>query len=144
LATGRRFGTAPFPELATLIDIAIDEKQPAQVLRWYDLQQADSRRRIGWAGFSNQNERVANAIAEDYPDRAIAIWRKIAESHIAHTQPKAYQQAVIYLRKIKALLEKQKRASEWRALLQDLRKQHARKRKLMEALDQLEQGKILR
>ena len=144
LAAGRRVGMPPFPELATLIDIAIDEKQPAQVLRWYDLQQADSRRRIGWAGFGNQNDRVADAIAEDYPDRAIAIWRKIAESHIAHTQPKAYQQAVIYLRKIKALLEKEKRASEWRALLQELRKQHARKRKLMEVLDQLEQGAILR
>jgi uncharacterized Zn finger protein len=132
-----------FPNLPTLIDIAIAEKQPAQVLHWYDRQRADRVKQTGWGWFGGQDDRVADAVADDFPDRAIGIWRKLAELQIAQTQPKAYQQAAVYLRKIKPVLEKQERAKEWKELLQSLRKQHARKRKLIEILEQLEQGRIL-
>jgi len=131
-----------FPDLTALIDIAIAEKQPAQVLHWYDRRQADKARQFGLGLFGGQNDRVADAVADEFPDRAVAIWRKIAESHIAQTKPSAYQEAAVYLRKIKTVLEKQQRANEWQELLQNLRKQNARKKKLIEVLDQLEQGRI--
>ncbi len=134
--------TLHFPDLTTLIDMAIAEKQSAQVLHWYDRQHADKVRQLGWGWLGGQDNRVAAAVADEFPDRAVAIWRKIAESHIAQTKPSAYQQAAVYLRKIKAVLEKQQRANEWQELLQSLRKQHARKKKLIEVLDQLEQGRI--
>ncbi len=131
-----------FPNLTTLIDIAIAEKQSTQVLHWYDRQQADTARQFGLGLFGGQNDRVAEAVADDFPDRAVAIWRKIAESQIAQTKPSAYQEAAVYLRKIKMVLEKQQRTNEWQELLQNLRKQNARKKKLIEVLDRLEQSRI--
>ena len=49
---------------------------------------------------------IAVAVADSYPDRAIAIWKKIAEKQIALTQPKYYEVAARYLGKIKRLLIK--------------------------------------
>jgi uncharacterized Zn finger protein len=129
LSTRRVPRVGAFPDLTTLIDIAIHEQQPAEVLHWYDQQHR------AWDG--NQDNRVAEAVANDFPDRAIAIWRRLAESYIAQTKPSTYQQAAVYLRRIKAVLEERQRGKEWQELLQSVRTQHARKKKLIEMLNQL-------
>jgi uncharacterized Zn finger protein len=121
-----------FPLLNVLIELAVDEGRPDEVLRWYD------QRRAGVGGWMAINhDLVADAIADMYPDRAIAIWKQLAEAQIAQTSPSAYQMAAGYLRKLGRLLGQRGRVGEWRHYLAGLREANKRKRRLLEILDGL-------
>jgi uncharacterized Zn finger protein len=130
-----------FPVIDVLIDIAIAEKRPDEVLRWYD--QRKSKKQIFWGWDGYQEDQVAEAVADHYPDRALAIWKNIAEKQIALTKPKAYEAAAIYLRKVYSLLKKLKREEEWKNYLLKLRQANARKPKLIEILSRLEGRRIV-
>jgi uncharacterized Zn finger protein len=121
-----------FPLLNVLIELAADEGRLDEVVRWYDQQRVDVG---GWRTINH--DLVAEAIADDYPDRAITIWKQLAEAQIEQTSPPAYQGAAGYLRKLGRLLERQGRADEWRRYLNNLREANKRKRRLLEILDGL-------
>jgi uncharacterized Zn finger protein len=121
-----------FPLIDVLIAIAVAERQPDQVLRWYDQWRSGPQ---GWVSISEGE--VAEAVAETHPERALAIWRRLIEGQIAMTQTQAYEIAVGYLRKMYRLLEKRGRLEEWRRYVAELRQANARKRRLVEMLDGL-------
>jgi uncharacterized Zn finger protein len=129
-----------FPDRDTLIAIAIAEKQPDEVMRWYQPPNTKPTRFAGGGRFAHE---IANAVADAYPDTAIVIWKNSAESLIAETTVKAYQQAAPYLQKAQTLLQKKGRKKEWEAYLQDLRTTHARKWRLLEVLDALGGKRII-
>ena len=120
----------------TLIDIAIADRRPAEVIRWYDERKPRS---VGWI----DDDKIAQAVADAYPDRALAIWKKMAESQIALTGTRAYETAAGYLRKVYRLLTKLERKEEWKSYLSELRRSNARKRRLLEILDRLEERRII-
>jgi uncharacterized Zn finger protein len=130
-----------FPMIDVLIDIAIEEKRPDEVLRWYD--QRKSKKQIFWGWDGYQEDQVAEAVADSYPDRALAIWKDVAEKQIALTKPKAYETAAVYLRKVRHFLNKLARESEWKDYLLQLRQANARKAKLIEILSRLEGRRIM-
>jgi uncharacterized Zn finger protein len=129
-----------FPMTGTLIDIAIAEKRPDEVIRWYDQPEA---RPMGLGRTWFQEDQVAKAIAEGYPDRAIAIWKKLAEGQIAQTQPKAYEVAAGFLRNMRRTFKKLGRDKEWQSYITGLRQANARKRRLLEVLDSLDGRPII-
>jgi uncharacterized Zn finger protein len=129
-----------FPLTDTLIDIAIAEKRPDDVIRWYDKRKP---KEIGWWERGFQDDRVAEAVADRYPDRALGIWKKLAENQIALTKPKAYGAAAGYLRKVHRVLKKLGREEEWQGYLAQLREANVRKRRLLEILDSLTGGRIV-
>jgi uncharacterized Zn finger protein len=140
--TERRKTEAPM--LGVLIDIAIDEKQPDRVLHWYDQRKPTTAGsayswRYGWF----DEDRIAQAVVDAYPDRAIAMWKEIAEAQIAQTQVRAYETAAGYLRKIQRVLGKLKREQEWKEYLAALRQANLRKPRCVEILDRLENRRIL-
>jgi uncharacterized Zn finger protein len=106
------------------IDIAIAEKHPDDVIHWYD-QISSVPGHVRPLGY--RSDAVAAAIVDRYPDRALAIWKECAERQISLTQPKAYQAAAGYLRKILKLLTKEGKEKEWQAYLADLRQANNRK-----------------
>ena len=127
-----------FPLIGDLIEIAILEKAPDQVLRWYD-QQPKSR-----YGISIMDDNSIAAAVETYaPDRAVAIWKKMAERLIAQVRPSAYREAATYLRKAAKVMNREKKTAEWEMYLQTLRQEHHRKRRLIEILDGLDSRPIL-
>jgi len=127
-------GEPVFPLTEELIDIAISEGYIDEVVKWYEQRNSGK----GWGTFSElRDDRIAQAIVEVYPDRAIAIWKGIAESQIAKTQTKAYEVAARYLRKIHHVLKKQGRDEEWLRYLAGIRETNQRKRRLLEILDSL-------
>jgi uncharacterized Zn finger protein len=130
-----------FPMTDVLIDIAIEEERPDDVLRWYD--QLKSKKQIFWGGDGYQEDKVAGAIVNLYPDRAIAIWKNLAEKHIALTQPKAYETAAVYLRKVYKFLKKLEKENEWKDYLLKLHQANARKTKFIEILDRVEGRRII-
>jgi len=130
-----------FPMIDVLIDIAIEEKRPDEVLRWYD--QRKSKKQIFWGWDGYQEDQIAEAVADHYPDRALAIWKNVAEKQIALTKPKAYEAASAYLRKVHSLLKELKREGEWKDYLLKLRQTNARKPKLIEILERMEGHRIV-
>jgi len=130
------------PMIHTLIDIAIDEKRPDDVLRWYDYPKAKREKYWGWDNY--QEVSIAEAVAEHYPDRALAVWKNLAEKEIALTKPRAYETAAGYLRKVRDLLKKLKRENEWQAYLLQLRHANIKKRSFIEILERLESRPIIK
>lgn len=128
-----------FPLIPELIDVAIYEKKPDQVIRWYD-----QRAKQTYGGYGVDVDRVAEAVKKDYPERAVAIWKKIAEGEIAQVKPRAYQTAATYLKKIARLLKEKNKGKEWAGYLKKLRQVHARKSSLLAVLDTLEGKPILK
>jgi uncharacterized Zn finger protein len=82
-------------------------------------------------------------VADTYPDRALAIWKKMAEAQIALTDTRAYETAAGHLRKVYRLLTKLERKEEWKSYLSELRRSNAPKRRLLEILDRLEDRPII-
>jgi uncharacterized Zn finger protein len=128
-----------FPRYEALIEIAIAEKQPDQVIHWYD--RATKR---GFSRYSSLEDRVAEAVSETHPDRAAAVWKKMAERRIDEVKSKSYQQAAAYLRKLKKLLVDTRRTEEWHKYLAGLRTEHARKRLLLSVLDPMDSRPIIK
>lgn len=119
-----------FPQLGLLIELAISEGQPAEVLRWYD--------RRGSARYVQINDdAVADAMVKAYPERAAAIWQELAESRIVQTSPAAYEEAALFLRKLRRVWGEQGKTVEWRPYVEGLRAANKRKRRLVETLDAL-------
>lgn len=121
------------PDTELLIDIAIAEQRTEEVLRWYRTWET-RKGRYPW-DVLHMGPRVADALAETYPDEAIAIWKAMVAMLIAETKPKSYQQAEPFLQRIKRRMNELKRKQEWEGYLAGLRREHHRKRRLMEVLD---------
>jgi uncharacterized Zn finger protein len=128
-----------FPELDTLIDIAIHEKKPDVVLQWYDRRSPQH-----YARYGTSDDTVATAVKNFAPARAIAIWENIAQEFIAQVKPSAYLEAVRYMKKARKLVIAQSGQEKWNEYLQDIRVEHRRKRRLMELLDGLDGKPILK
>jgi uncharacterized Zn finger protein len=129
----RRRTRDAFPDHSALIDIYIHEDAPEMVLHWYD---KTPKRRFHHSG--DLDNRVAGAVQGHAPDRAVKLWRSIAEGLIAQVKPKAYHQAAVYLRKAAKVMSREQRGKEWDRYIQKLRSAHARKPRLMEVLDGLD------
>jgi uncharacterized Zn finger protein len=121
-----------FPQVATLIEIALAEKRPADALHWYDSQKG----RNGPAFFCSE-DRLAQAVAQHAPERAAALWQRLAERHIALVNPAAYREAVGFLKKLQKLRAEQGQKEQFREYIQVLRDSHRRKKRLVEWLDRL-------
>ncbi len=125
------------PHFDVLLQMALEEKRPNDVLRWYDRLREGRRGGVGLEG------RVADAVAETHPDRAADMYREIIAAFVAQTSPSAYEQALPYLRKLRALLGRLGRGAEWDRYLAGLRETERRKRRFMEVLDRIESRPIV-
>lgn len=125
-----------FPDLDTLIDIAILEKRFDDVVALY--QELRKTKRWGW----ETDKAVAVAVVETHPQTALDIWKLIVDGLIGQVKPKAYEEAAGYLRSMNKVYQTTKRLADWQSLLLELRKEHKPKRRLMEVLDGLSGMKI--
>ncbi len=141
LEENREIRKNEFPMTDVLIDVAIEEKRVDDVLRWYD--QLKSKKHIFWGGDGYQEDKIADAVVDLYPDRAIAIWKSLAEKQLAFTQPVAYETAASYLKKVRHFLKNLEKENEWKDYLLQLRQANARKKRLIQILDRLEGRRIL-
>lgn len=132
----KRWGTPPF--LNVLLDLALAEKKPDEVLHWYDLSNK-SRTGYGWGRYDEHgHDRIAEAVKQSHPERAVQIWQSVAENLIAQTSVTNYQIAAQYLRKLKPLM-----GEAWRTYLAKLREENKRKPRCVEILDGLVGRSIL-
>ena len=93
--------------------------------------------------YGSIEETVAKAVEDKYPQLALNIWRAIADNLIAQSKVNSYRQAASYLRLMQKTYTKMDRLDEWQHLLDELRKTHEPKRRLMEILDSLSGMKLV-
>lgn len=127
----------PFTDI--LIEIALHEKRTDDVIKWYDVHKQKQKYGVGEGIADN----VAGAIKDKYPDRAVAIWKTLAEGKISLTNVPAYSEGARYLRRVQITLKQQKKEGEWEAYLQQLKETHRRKPRLIEILDALSEKPII-
>jgi uncharacterized Zn finger protein len=131
------------PHFDVLLELAIEENRPDDVLAWYEVLSRVKRSSRYGHGYDWFAPRVADAIAATHPDRAIALYRQIIEDHVARTSPSAYEEAVPYLRKLRAVYQKLGQTAEWTNYLVELRTNNTRKRRFLEVLDRLQSKSII-
>lgn len=136
-ATKKRGGYQEFPDLDTLIDIAIVEKRLDDVVEFY--QRLRKTKRWGW----EVDKMVAQAVANSHPEVALDIWQSIVHDLIGQVKPKAYEESANYLRLMRKVYTRNRRLADWQALLDLLRTKHKAKRRLIAVLDSLETKKIV-
>jgi uncharacterized Zn finger protein len=129
------------PMIHVLVEIAMDEKQPDEVVKWYDFPGRKGGHFRGWGEYTEDH--IAQAIEKAYPDRAVAIWKGLAEGQIALTKPAAYDVAARYLKKLRDLMTRLGKGEEWRRYVASLRQTNARKPRLLQTLATLEGRKII-
>ena len=132
--------TTEAPMSGILTQLAIAEKKPDEVLKWYDY----AGRKKGGSRLSDflvDATEVAEAIKSAYPERAIAIWQETAEEHIARVSTNGYEASVPYLRKMKNALTRAGRKQEWDEYLASLREENKRRPRCLEVLGRLKGGR---
>ena len=124
-----------------LVELAIAEKKPKEVLKWYDLKAPTTH--YSWGYMYKPSLEVAQAIKEKYPDRAIEIWKEQAESAISRVEVSGYREASTFLREVRDTLKRLNREKEWEAYLTELRNQNKRRPRCLEVLDGLAGKRII-
>lgn len=136
-ASKKRGGYQRFPDLVTLIDVAILEKRLDDAVELY--QRLRGTKRWSW----ETDKSVAKAVANSHADAALDIWQDIVDGLISQVKPKAYEEAAVYLRLMEKVYIRNHRLAEWQELLTGLRKKHKAKRRLIGLLDNLSGNKII-
>ena len=136
-AIRKRSSYQRFPDLTTLIDIAILEKRLDDVVELYHRLRTTKR----WG--LEADKTVAQAVANTHPQVALDIWQGVVDKLIGQVKPKAYEEAAVYLRLMEKVYSRNQRLADWQVLLGDLRKKHKLKRRLIGTLDNLSNKKII-
>lgn len=137
-ADRRRGSEAPRHDV--LIDMAIAQKKPEDVLRWYDEYRARIKRTPhlrAWPS-SDLPDRVATAVASTHPECAIEIYRTQIERHLVNADRRAYEAVASYLRKLQPILNSLGRELELAAIVLEIRTRHGNRPRLMDILDRFE------
>ncbi len=147
--TGAAARSAPRPHYGVLLEMAMAEKRPDDVLGWYDQMDArEKRSRQGggsWRAYgqASYTDQVAGAVATTHPERALVIYRRRLEAHLTLAKASAYESCAIYLRKMRPILKSLGRGEEWTRLLGEIRQGYRNRPRFIEILDTLEGRTIL-
>lgn len=128
--------------------MAIADKKPDDVLRWYDKMTASEKgatRSRRWEAYGphSYSDEVAAAVATSYPVRALEIYRQGLDANLKEAHVSAYENCAGYLRKMRPILKSLGREEEWTQLLADIRQNYRNRPRFMEILDALEGRTIL-
>ena len=135
----------PHPHYDVLIDMAIAERRPDDVLRWYDLWRAAAKgQRGGWHfGAGSYADKVAAAVAESHPERTLEVYRGCVDENLTRANVSAYETVAAYLKKMRPILKSLDRGWEWNDLVTEIRTNYRNRPRFMEILDRLEARPIL-
>lgn len=125
-----------------MIEIALQEHDSASALAALAaLEQSTGRpaytSSYGFLGAPGYAIRVAEAVEGDRAEEAIRLYRGEAQRLIGGRNRTYYHQAAEYLARVKRILTANQRASEWKAIIGEIRTENKRLRALLQELDTL-------
>jgi len=137
----RKAKRTPHPHYDVLLDMAIKDKRPDDVLRWYEAETAPTKQtRSGphFLGDCYESDRVAKAVTAKYPQRALEIYRRKLDVHLRQANKSAYETCAACLRKMRPIFKTLDQEDHWNELLADIRHNYRNRPRFMEILDRLE------
>ncbi len=137
---------SPRPRYDVLLDMAIKNKRPDEVLRWYEAETASTKQTLRGPHFLGDyfdSDRVAKAIAAAYPQRALEIYRLKLDAHLRQASKPAYEACAACLRKMRPIYKSLDQEDHWSELVADIRHNYRNRPRFMEILDRLEGRKIV-
>jgi uncharacterized Zn finger protein len=114
-----------------LTEIALHERDVPRALQLLPRMQPWERGQYQW--------QVAQAAEKGHPRQALSLYAELVERAIAGRDRRNYQQAVQYLKRLKAVYKSLKTLSDWEAYLQSLRAQY---RHLPALRDEINQARL--
>jgi uncharacterized Zn finger protein len=139
--SGRLADPTPQPHYSVLLDMAIEDKRPADVLRWHDKMTAREKHTNRGPHYWVQHfdsDRVAKAVAAAYPERALEIYQRKLDSHLKSTGTSAYETCADCLRNMRPIFKVLDQEDRWDELLVDIRHNYRNRPRFMETLDKLD------
>jgi uncharacterized Zn finger protein len=122
-----RYGRAEAPDQSPLVEIFLWEKNADAA--WQEAKSGICHERL-WL-------QLADARAKEYPEDAIAVYRRQVAHLVKLTNNQSYEEAIVLVKKIKPLLTRCREASSVGDYLAELRLAFKAKRNFMKLLDQL-------
>lgn len=132
------FDTEPRSHLGVLLDMALHAKQPDEVLKWYDRMLAAPKQSGMYYAGRGYADRVATAVADTHPQRALDIYTAALNAQLPNADPRAYEAAAGYLKKLRPIYATLNRAAEWDTLVAGIREKYRNRPKFMEQLDKMQ------
>lgn len=135
----------PRPYYDVLIDLAIADHRPEDVLRWYDRWRAARKASpdaFTWSAPHISADRVAEAVTASHPQRALEIYRQALDHHLPQASTTSYEAVASYLRKMRPILPSLDRESDWVQTVQEIRERYRNRPRFLEILDRLEDRPI--
>jgi uncharacterized Zn finger protein len=142
----RQSKRTPRPHVDVLLDMAIKNKQPDDVLHWYEAEMASAENVVGGPHYLANlydSDRVAKAITDAYPQRALEIYRHKLDSHLKQAGTSAYETCAACLRKMRPIYKALDQDDHWTELLADIRHNYRNRPRFMEILDRMQGRKIV-
>ena len=139
--SGQREKSPPQPHYSVLLDMAIEDKRPADVLRWHDKMIAHEKhanRGPHYWVHHLDSDRIAKAVTAAYPERALEIYQYTLDSHLKQAGTSAYQICAACLRNMRPIFKALGQEDRWDELLADIRLNYRNRPRFMETLDKLE------
>ena len=139
--SSRSAKSAPQPHFSVLLDMAIEDKRPADVLRWHDKMIAHEKhanRGPHYWDHHFDSDRVAKAITVAYPERALEIYQRKLDSHLKSAGTSAYETCADCLRNMRPIFKSLDQEDRWDELLADIRHNYRNRPRFMETLDKLD------
>ena len=133
------------PHYTVLLDIALAAKDSDAVLRWYEALGSPSPRRT-YKAMSGRHyaDRVAAAVSQTHPKRALKIHRQTIDALLPHANQNNYAQIGNCLRKMRPIHKALGQDDKWQNLVDSLRAEYRRRPRFIEVLDGLDDGPIVR
>lgn len=138
LEHSRRYNAEPRPHREILLEMAIAANQPDRVLHWFDRMRSASRKNTHGNHWQPHAERVAAAVADTHPERALEIYKAALDAQLPHAQVSAYESATSLLRKLRPIHEALGRPDEWAELVASIRERYRNRPRFMELLDRID------
>ena len=140
LGNETKFRPSTGPHFDVLIDMAITDRRHDDVLRWYDAMTAGQKHRMSmtWYDSGGCGDRVAAAVADSHPERSLAIYRQRVDDLLPRASVSTYEAIAGYLRKMRPILQRLHRDSEWDGLLADIRLHYKNRPRFIDILGKLD------
>src|SRR3569623_1181681 len=100
-------------------------------------------RKNTWSYHAGYEDRVAAAVAESHPDRALAVYERGLSGRLPQADQAAYEDCARILKKMRPIYVALGRAADWEQRIAEIRQKHGNCRRFMEILDKLEGRTIL-
>ena len=108
-----------FPDFESLIDIAKFEDRIEDIYLLYKEMKKGSPN-----NFMYQGNKMAEYLADDYPEASIELWKKSIEEIISRRVAKKYKDSIYYFNKIKKAYKKLNQQNKWKDYLVEVRAEY--------------------